>query len=414
MKVQRHEPPTAAPLSLMDLVRGVGGLLSPARFRARLECQVKAYFSVKHAFFLTSGKAALTTILRGLQTGSRRRKVIIPAYTCFSVPAAVVRAGLEVVLCDVDPHTLDFNFTELRARVDHDTLAVVAPHLLGQPADIDRVTAIGRSVGAYIIEDAAQAMGGKPYERWLGTQGDVGFFSFGRGKNVSAGSGGVIVTNSDHIADAVMKAWTPLPVGSLVSSVKNLLIVATTTLLLNPRCYWLPAGLPWLRLGETQYYTDFPICRMDGGRAGLLWSWRKRLEESNAYREKTALAIERRLSLLPGPHEPARRKEATYLRFPVLMSGVMHKLQLCHFSKQQGLGVSPLYPYPINEIQELKAAFTHCHYPGAERLAECLVTLPVHQFVRPSDVERIIEASERLMNNASDIPSPVQEAVPVS
>ena len=136
MKVQRHLPPTAAPLSFADLVKGMAGLLCPDRTRARLESELKSYFGVRHIFLLTSGKAALAMILNGLKAGSSRCQVIIPAYTCYSVPSAVHKAGLEVVLCDVDPHSLDFDPAGLRAVVGENTLAIVAPHLFGQPADL--------------------------------------------------------------------------------------------------------------------------------------------------------------------------------------------------------------------------------------------------------------------------------------
>lgn len=413
MKVQRHLPPTAAPLSPIDILAGVIGLVWPGRFRTRLESEIKDYFAVKHVFFLTSGKAALTIILKGLQAGSSRRKVIIPAYTCFSVPSAIIKAGMEVILCDVDPHTLDFDFAELRALVDQDILAIVVPHLLGQPANIEYTKAIGRSVGAYIIEDAAQAMGSKYRGQWLGTQGDIGFYSLGRGKNISAGSGGVIVTNSDHIAEAVWKACLMLPVEPILSSIKNLLTVAVTMLLLNPRMYWLPAGLPWLRLGETHFYHEFPIFRMDGGRAGLLWSWRKRLEESNKHRDENTRNIERCLSSLRYPQQPEWSTESIYLRYPLLMPSADQKLELCKIAKQQGLGASPLYPYPINEIPELKGAFLKSQCLGARRLAECLVTLPTHQLTQQHDLDRIIEAVWRQMDHSAALRNPIHEAVSI-
>jgi perosamine synthetase len=86
MKMQRHLPPTAAPLAFQDLVKGALGLVCARSFQRTLESEIKTYFDVKHVFLLTSGKAALTTILRGLKANSSRSQVIIPAYTCFSLP----------------------------------------------------------------------------------------------------------------------------------------------------------------------------------------------------------------------------------------------------------------------------------------------------------------------------------------
>lgn len=392
MKIQRHLSPTAAPLSPMDVLIGMTGLVRSKRLLKKIELEIKDHFGVKHVFLLTSGTAALTTILKGLRESSQRRKVVIPAYTCFTIPSAVINAGLQVVLCDVDPQTLDFDLSELSRLVDQEILAIVAPHLLGRPANIDNITVIGRSAGAYIIEDAAQAMGGKHRGRWLGTQGDVGFFSLGRGKNVSAGSGGVIITNSDRMAEYLSKVYGDLPVDPLLSSLKNLCIVAGTMVFLSPNRYWLPAGLHFLGLGRTRFYEEFPVCRMDGGRAGLLWSWCRRLDESNRYRDQITSEILERLSIL-GIEEPQPLpKGSTYLRFPLMTLNGDRKRALCAFAEENGLGVSFLYPCPINEIPQLKGTFGKEEYPGAKRLAERLITLPVHQLVVPPDLDRIAEA----------------------
>src|SRR6185312_678452 len=104
---------TAAPISFWDLIGAARGLWGGGTHRARLVQELKGTYSANEVFLVSSGKAALTVILKALAASSRRRRVIVPAYTCFSVPAAIVRAGLEVVLCDVEPETLDFNFTEL-------------------------------------------------------------------------------------------------------------------------------------------------------------------------------------------------------------------------------------------------------------------------------------------------------------
>lgn len=394
MKVQRHLPPTAAPLSFADLVKGMAGLLCPDRTRARLESELKSYFGVRHIFLLTSGKAALAMILNGLKAGSSRCQVIIPAYTCYSVPSAVHKAGLEVVLCDVDPHSLDFDPAGLRAVVGENTLAIVAPHLFGQPADLKGVNAIAKSSGTFVIEDAAQAMGGRDQGRWLGTLGDVGFFSFGRGKNVSAGSGGVIVTNSDSMADALSAIYEGLPSELATGLFANTLSVVATKVLLNPMLYWLPAGLPFLGLGETKYYSDFPLCRMDGMRAGLLSSWRNRLEESNRYRIQLGRLFQRRL---PSFAQIGRvsQSESAYLRLPLLMPTAQQKAAFCLMAKEYGLGVSASYPAPISKIPEIASKYQSKRFPGAEALASRMVTLPLHRYVTEDDVDRIAKAVGR-------------------
>ena len=404
VKLQRHLAPTAAPLSFLDILRGVGAALYPKRFRSSLESQLKEYFGVEHVFLVSSGKAALTLILRALQTGSPRREVIIPAYTCFSVASAVRRAGLQVVLCDIDPGTLDFNLVRLKSVIGRDTLAVVAPHLLGQPADIVHIRGAAENAGAFVVEDAAQAMGGRDHGRWLGTQGDVGFFSLGRGKNVSAGSGGVIVTNSPSVADALDDMLEGMPSEPVSRQFVELLAVVATRVLLHPLLYWLPAGLPFLGLGETKYDETFPIYRMSNLGAGLLFSWKSRLDRANRSRFHNSRLFLERLPASVHMHVVSKSRESAPLRLPLLMPSAQAKATMCRMAHEQGLGVSALYPATIAKIPELTSMFQSKEYPGAEAVVSRLVTIPVHQYVTEQDVDRIVKAIDRSWSGTQQVP----------
>ena len=403
MRMQRHLAPTAAPVTVVDLGWAILGLFQAQRYRVRLEMEIKRYFGVGHVFLLSSGRAALATIVEAFAATSRRRKVIIPAYTCFSVPSAIARAGGQVVLCDVDPHTLDFAFDHLQRIVDIETLCIVSPHLLGQTADISRAQAIAKPLGIPVIEDAAQAMGRKTKEGWVGTMGDVGFFSLGRGKNITAGSGGVIVTNSDEIADKLSKACAELPEESLAGQVVNGFTVFAMTILIRPRAYWLPATLPFLGLGETIYDPTFPIRRLDGMRAGLLKTWRRRLEDSNEVRARHADQYLGRFRQEEAQLEPVRQPGTAYLRLPMILPTAAAKQEMCTAGKDLGLGVSALYPAPVSDIPELKAQFQGQQYPGASVLADRLVTLPVHQYVDERDVVRICTMLHRIVAGAHPV-----------
>ena len=159
MKIQRTLPPSAAPLSWGDILRGLVAPLGGHALEKRTE-EFQEHFGVQYVFWVTSGKAALALILSALTQLSSRRKVVIPAYTCFSVPSAVVKSGLKVGLCDVEPATLDFNSDDLGEELDEDTLAVVPTHLLGLSVDVEHVKQYARKNGIYVIEDVAQAFGG--------------------------------------------------------------------------------------------------------------------------------------------------------------------------------------------------------------------------------------------------------------
>src|SRR5712691_9904359 len=223
VKVRRTLPPAAAEVTAGALLRAAAGIVAGERYRHRVESELKYYFGVRYVFLTSSGQAALTLILGALKGLTGRRQVVIPAYTCFSVPAAVIRAGLDVRICDIDPTTFDFDYGCLETTITPQTLCVVPTHLFGLPSDVPRVARMCEKHGVFVVEDAAQAMGGRYHDRLLGTIGDVGFFSLGRGKTITCGSGGIIVTNSDRIAEAIARHYANLEDPSIRETLRDLL-----------------------------------------------------------------------------------------------------------------------------------------------------------------------------------------------
>ncbi len=396
MKIQRTIPPAAAPLDMRSLAHGVVGMFMRERYRKRLILEIKDYFGVKYVVLVSSGKAALTVILTALKSLSPgRTRVLIPAYTCFSVPSAVVKAGLKVSICDIDPHTFDFDYKLLADAVNSDTLCVIPDHLFGIPADIENIMNVCKGRDVFVVEDAAQAMGGKYEERFLGTIGDVGFFSLGRGKNITCGSGGIIVTNSDVIAQAIEKEYALLEEFSATEVVKDFVKVVLLRIFINPALYWFPSGLPNLRLGETIFYRDFPVKKLAGMHAGLLTNFPKRLEVSNEIRKENADWFKDKLRL-PLVHITPR----SFLRLPLTVKNRDMKEKILSISRAKGLGVSPLYPTPINEIKEIRDQFAGMVFPRAKEISDCLLTLPTHHLLSRKDKERI----SRYLNGQDEVP----------
>jgi perosamine synthetase len=189
MRFGRTLPPAAAPLQWRDLWHGVVGSLSPEHTRRAREAEIRSEFGARYVFLVGSGSAALALALMALGSRSPRRDVIIPAYTCFSLPAAILKAGLRPVPCDIDPVTFDFDHAVLEQTMSARTLCVIGHHLFGIPSDMKRLRAVCDAHGSFLVEDAAQAMGVEVDGRKLGTTGDIGIFSLGRGKNITCGSG---------------------------------------------------------------------------------------------------------------------------------------------------------------------------------------------------------------------------------
>ena len=390
MKVGKTIPPAAAPVSARDLFRGISGLFGDG-YLGKFEDEIRGYFGSEFVFLASSGKAALVLILKGLSLLRSRKKVLIPAYTCYSVPSAIVKSGLEIALCDVDPETLDFDYPQLERRADNNTLCVVSTHLFGIPSDVDRTRRICEEKGIFLVEDAAQAMGVEHDGRKLGTLGDVGFFSLGRGKNISCGSGGIILTSSGDIATSIRKFHRELERETFGECARSVAEAFFTKVFLNPFLYWIPYGLPFLGIGETKFDPDFPVNRLSNFKAAVLGSWRERMERYNRcriltgrhYKEAFALRKEKRIYSLDLP----------YLRFPVYANDPDGKVRACGLYGD--LGVSPMYPDSVNRIEQLREYFKGFECPGAERIANTLMTLPTHVLLTDDDRGKICNSHLR-------------------
>lgn len=384
MKIQRTLPPALAPVSLKKLIGGILGLFAFNNTEGSEE-SIKEYFGVKHVFLVSSGKAALYVILKALkEIDPGKDNVVVPAYTCFSVPSAIVKAGLKVTPCDINSQTFDFDYNQLENTINKDTLCVIPTHLFGIPSDMDRINKLCRNKGIHVVEDSAQAMGCTYNNKLAGTIGDVGFFSLGRGKNITCGSGGIIIANSDIIADMIKKMYSPLEKPEIWENLRELILMGALYVFSNPVLYWLPAGLPFIGLGETIYYEDFPVKKLSNMKAGLLRYWRDELEHSNKVRRKNGSLLSQELDV---------RKDINidYLRFPVIMKDKSLQKKISAISKDRGLGISCMYPRPLNEIEEIKEHFSNRSFPSAKMVSEQLITLPTHHFVSEKDIKRAVK-----------------------
>lgn len=114
VRIGRTLPPAVAPIGMANIASGILAMFQGESATLSFTNQLKTYFNVKHCFLLSSGKASLTLILQALkELHPDKDEVLIPAFTCYSVPAAIVRAGLKVRICDVEPESLDFDYREL-------------------------------------------------------------------------------------------------------------------------------------------------------------------------------------------------------------------------------------------------------------------------------------------------------------
>ncbi len=146
-----------------------------------------------HALLVTSGTNALICGLLSLGIGPGD-EVIIPSYTFFATASAVINVGATPIIANID-ETLSIDPKEIIKLITKSTKAIVAVHMDGHPCQMDIIVKIAKENKLFLIEDVAQAIGGKFHNNYLGTFGDVGCFSFNVDKIISAGEGGAVITN---------------------------------------------------------------------------------------------------------------------------------------------------------------------------------------------------------------------------
>lgn len=391
MRVGYTLPPAAAPIPLLDVVKAIPQCFRNDSVTGIFEEEIQKSFAQRYCCLTSSGKASLFLILKALKSlYPERDEVVIPAFTCYSVPAAIKKAGMVIRLCDMEHDSLDMDKEQLKDIIARDNkkkniLCILVTHLFGCPADVDGIRKItGEQIP--IVEDAAQAMGEVFNGKKIGTQADAGFFSLGRGKALSTAEGGIIVTNRGDLTDALHAKTKTLDVYSVNKKIMLAAKTLLTTLLQNPFLFWLPKMLPFLRLGETIYEDDFPVRRMSSFQRGLARNWQERLETHRKARKKNMTFWD---NCLPEKLSVAclRQKGCSMIRLPVLARNHEEQNALYRKSEKKGWGIMPTYPTPINRIPELSKEFAGQQFPNATRLADCLLTLPVHDYVRERDLK---------------------------
>jgi dTDP-4-amino-4,6-dideoxygalactose transaminase len=159
----------------------------------RLERSFARTVGARHALAVNSGTSALVCALTGMGVG-RGDEVIVPAYTWISTAAAVVTAGAVPVIADVD-ESLTLDVDDVRRKLSPHTRAILPVHMRGAPAAMDALQDLARERDLLVLEDVAQAVGASLHGRRLGTIGHAGAFSFQQSKIITAGEGGMVVTD---------------------------------------------------------------------------------------------------------------------------------------------------------------------------------------------------------------------------
>lgn len=320
----------------------------------QFEQEFAAYCGVKYCIGVGNGLDALHLILRGYGIGTGD-EVIVPANTFIATALAVSYTGATPVLVDCDKETYNIDPSLIEEKITVHTRAIIAVHLYGRVADMQKLHMIADKHGLKLIEDSAQAHGAKINDKRVGSLGDAAGFSFYPGKNLGAlGDAGAITTNNKVLAEHIYML----------------------------RNYG----------SRKKYYHELPgvNSRMDELQAAFLRVKLKYLDEWTIERRNIANYY---LDTLDGkkmklPFEKLPESNVWHV-FPIMMD---NRKKMQEYLEQNHIQTSNHYPVPIH----LQKAYTGLGYqkgdfPVVEGYAEKEVSLPLWVGMSQNEKEQVIK-----------------------
>jgi dTDP-4-amino-4,6-dideoxygalactose transaminase len=327
------------------------------------EEEFAGYCGVKHAIGVANGLDALHLALRAMGVGPGD-EVIVPSHTFIATWLAVTHSGATPVPVEPDILTYNIDPTKVEAAITPRTKVILPVHLCGQPADLDPILDIAARHGLRVLEDAAQAHGGRYKGQRIGGHGDAVAWSFYPGKNLGAlGDGGAVTTNDPELAERIRI------LGNYGSNRK--------------------------------YFNELPgfNSRLDPLQAAILVVKLRHLDPWNDRRKAIAEA-----------YRDALRRTSLILPFvPEWSEPVWHLFVVRHARRdelQAGLakvGIGSLIHYPIPPHRQQAYAGTHLEtdvLPIASRLASEVLSLPLNPWMSSEQVACVIDSCRRVLGSA--------------
>ncbi len=342
-----------------DIDAGIQEVIDSAAFIkgpkvAAFQEHLEAYTGAKHVIPVGNGTDALQIALMGLglKPGD---EVITPTFTFIATAEVVALLGLTPVVVDVDWETMNMDIEAVRRAITPRTKAIVPVHLFGQCADMEALMALAKEKHIYVVEDACQAIGAtftfsNGETKQAGTIGDIGCTSFFPSKNLGCyGDGGAIFTNDDALAER-MRA------------------------IANHGC-------------KVRYHHDEigVNSRLDSIQAAILDAKLPHLDEYIAARQRAAAYYDKVFSdqqsavsgklLIPG-----RQAHSTHVfhQYTLRVIGA-DRDKLREGLAAAGIPAMIYYPLPLHQQKAYRdPRYKDGDFPVAERLAACVLSLPMH------------------------------------
>jgi perosamine synthetase len=177
--------------------------ISQGKVTAEFENRLSEYLGVEYVVATSSGSTAilLSMMAIGIKPGD---EVIVPNRTWIATAHAPYLLGAKVVLVDVESNRPIIDATKIEEKITKKTKAIIPVHMNGRSANMKAINQIAKRNNLFVVEDAAQALGSKNKDGYLGVQSDIGCFSLSVAKTIATGQGGFAVTNNKELANKLI------------------------------------------------------------------------------------------------------------------------------------------------------------------------------------------------------------------
>lgn len=322
---------------------------------ADFEKKFAGYCGVDYCVGVGNGLDALTLILRAMDIGNSD-EVIVPSNTYIATALAVSSVGATPVFVEPEIQTYNINPDKVEEMITENTKAVIAVHLQGRPADMDKICAIANKHNLRVIEDAAQAHGARYKGKRVGSIGDAAGFSFYPGKNLGAlGDGGCVTTNDKEIADRVRS------LGNYGSDYKYHHIYKGV----NSRLDELQAAFLNVKLDKLDYWN----------------------EERRKIAEKYFAGITNPLVKLP-----LKSDDVFEHIYHVFVIRCKERDKLEEYLNSKGIGTVKHYPIPMHiQLAYKDLGIGEGELPIAEEISRTVLSLPMYYGMTDEEIQYVVK-----------------------
>jgi len=371
-------PTVPDPDSVLGDIRAIllSGMLTNGSYVRALEERTSEYLGVRNCVAVSSCTAGLMLVLR---TTDLSGDVIVPSFTFAATAHAVAWNGLRPVFADIDPETLTLSPDAVETKAGVRTSAILATHTFGTPCDPQRMEEAARRIGVRLFFDAAHAFGSTHADRAIGGFGDAEVFSLSPTKVLVAAEGGIIATNDDTLAERCR-------IGRDYG---------------NPGDY--DCRLIGLNARMSEIHAAIALASLSG------------LDERLDRRNDLAARYIDALGSIPGVSFPRVRDgdRSTFKDFTILVEEDGFGLDataLAEALAAEGIDTRRYYVPPVHSMSAYRylAPATSESLPITEHVASRVLTLPLWSSMIEEQVDRVVEAVERIQHHLGGRPRVVR------